>query len=745
MGKYHHRPKKTTKDNIPLLDKAHLKKKKHIKTSKFSRGYHKLQLLKYANSIANSKCMFNDIRRSDENEVSRDIETKQSNSFFTIIDDLEFRTRKVRLNTSSKEKRKSQPVVENSTDLGEIESDISHDDLKIEDLSEKTKSHRKYQRKLDERSIEAKINAKKYQKRLMKHEKQIEKEKNKKIDAFLDLQHVSLNSEIDFCVIDKSQVLLMMSHPSSLYFHGAINMKVIYGRFEVLGCTLDPHTENLPVYSPFGTSRVRIQTVEDGVHGKLTKETLLNLGVSLENVVEILAKLKNANFAAAVLEKNSSNLCSTAWPEFVEKYSNQKFLPVLKENSKLISIENLLQCKFESEDSMKDNNFYMENPQWGEIFEMMLEGKMRVAICGGKDSGKSTLMRYLVNRCLSRFSSVLVVDCDPGQSEFVPPGCVSAVCVDSPLLGPHFTHLIQPERSVFVGEVDMNRNPLVYINSIGTLMNYCTGEEKYQNIPWIINTMGYSKGFGVVLTSSVLNTVAPSFVVQIKCADRERNFPTILTANFVKRNLLRNKENISEHEHKTLNYRFLETGSVLDLQTSAPRKKTNELKNYSPVVLRKIMILTYFGKLLNKNVKSIFEVVPYMIDYSKINVEILNGDSQLNDEDSRLDVINGSLVALCRKDNGNEDISKYECLGYGIVRAIDRVDKRLFLTTPVGRNIANVDTLVKGSICLPETVYTQPPSTVEGHIPFTSMYIPDSLHQVVRRHFRPTKASIMSK
>ncbi|XP_039277663.1 polynucleotide 5'-hydroxyl-kinase NOL9 [Nilaparvata lugens] len=744
MGKYQNRPKMQTKDNSHLLHKEPLKKKKPLRSTKFSHGYHKLQLLKCAHSIANSKGMLNNCRRSIENEVDNSFITNQTELLeglhISEIDDSGHKTSKKRFKAVDNEERKSNFIIKKSNDAVHSKSELRNIDSRIEDPSDIQETNKTSRRRIDDRSPEAKKNAKKYQKRLMKHEKHIEYEKNKKVNAFFDLQHESLNSEIDFCVINRSQVLLMMSHPCSLYFFGALNLRVVYGKFEILGCTLDLQTGTVPVYSPCGTSRIRIKTIEDGAHGKLTKETLINIGLSLENVNEILTKSKNTNFAAAILEKNTSDLCSTAWPQFVEKYSGQKFLPVLKENSKLFEIENLLQCKFESEDSIKDSNFYMEHPDWEKVFDRTLKGGMHVAICGGKDSGKSTLMRYLINRSLSRFSSVLVIDCDPGQSEFVPPGCVSVVRVNSPLLGPHFTHLIQPERSVFVGEVDVNRNPHVYINSIDTLIKYCRGEEKYQNIPWIINTMGYCKGFGIPITCTVLKKIAPSLVVQLRCEDAKRNFPSLLSPLYVKKNLLRGEENISELEN--FHHEICEISSVSH-EFQMLRKNTYEMKNYSPAVLRKIMILTYFGKLLNKNVKTVFEVTPYSCDYTKINVDILNDDSQLEDEDSRLDVINGRLVALCRKSTENDDISKYECFGYGIVRAIDRVHKRLFLTTPVGKIINNFDRLVKGSICLPESVYMQPPSTVEGRIPFLSTCIPDSLHQVVRRQFRPTKTNVL--
>lgn len=65
-------------------------------------------------------------------------------------------------------------------------------------------------------------------------------------------------------------------------------------------------------------------------------------------------------------------------------------------------------------------------------------------LCGGKGTGKSTLLRYLVNKSLSRNPEILVLDLDPGQSEFTIPGCLSVIIIQQPLLGPNFSHFTTP-------------------------------------------------------------------------------------------------------------------------------------------------------------------------------------------------------------------------------------------------------------------------------------------------------------
>eukprot|EP00897_Mesotaenium_endlicherianum_P010341 jgi/Mesen1/9335/ME000061S08782 len=69
-----------------------------------------------------------------------------------------------------------------------------------------------------------------------------------------------------------------------------------------------------------------------------------------------------------------------------------------------------------------------------------------VAICGPKNTGKSTYAQYLVNELLNKYPKVAYLETDVGQPEMSPPGCLSLHVLSQPLLGPSWMHLQQPVR-----------------------------------------------------------------------------------------------------------------------------------------------------------------------------------------------------------------------------------------------------------------------------------------------------------
>lgn len=102
--------------------------------------------------------------------------------------------------------------------------------------------------------------------------------------------------------------------------------------------------------------------------------------------------------------------------------------------------------------------------------------------------------------------------------------------------------------------------------------------------------MGYSKGLGIKIVSSVINLVKPTDVVQIESRHKNKNFPCDLIAANVRKNC---------HfgiEQAKLNYRL--------------HKLTSSADNVSGWKLearqgRELCVLAYFGEVMTNDISSL--------------------------------------------------------------------------------------------------------------------------------------------
>ncbi|GLD94566.1 hypothetical protein PINS_up003177 [Pythium insidiosum] len=134
----------------------------------------------------------------------------------------------------------------------------------------------------------------------------------------------------------------------------------------------------------------------------------------------------------------------------------------------------------------------------------------RIVVCGGKDVGKSTFCRYLVNRLLSLHDVVAFLDTDLGQPELTPPGVVSLHALTAPLLGPGFTHMKTPLRAFFCGGTNPGTDPLYYMRAVRSLLRLYA--RHYAHVPLVINTDGWVKSMGHDLLCSVIAEAAPQHI-----------------------------------------------------------------------------------------------------------------------------------------------------------------------------------------------------------------------------------------
>lgn len=221
-------------------------------------------------------------------------------------------------------------------------------------------------------------------------------------------------------------VVLKYSH--TIRMLGYCDLKVLHGKINILGYSLDNSSKKQTIYSPKGSSLLTVRNTSN----------YCNETRKMRNLIPKLAK--HPLLKESEVRKDSSVLLVSkkqdATMNFIQKHISQWIVP--KETlSPCININ-----------PKGPWNAVVIPEEWNEVVQNAI-GQSKILVCGGKGVGKSTFLRYAVNCLLQKYESVRVVDLDPGQSEFSVPSTLSVVKVVEPLLGVNYTHLKNAERYLF--------------------------------------------------------------------------------------------------------------------------------------------------------------------------------------------------------------------------------------------------------------------------------------------------------
>ncbi len=339
-------------------------------------------------------------------------------------------------------------------------------------------------------------------------------------------------------------------------------------------------------------------------------------------------------------------------------------------------------------------------PEWEQLLQTAERqregGAARIMVVGGKGVGKSTLTKYLTNRLLSSsasVSSVLYVDVDPGQAEFTVPACLSVSVVKEPLLGPNFCHLGQKKvASVFLGDVNVSNVRQRYLSALSYLANACKALADKDTV-WVINSMGFNQGLGLPLLKATVEHFSPTVIASIESGHPSKNYPPDFVSSLASVND---------------NCELLRFGAVPE-DKGAVMGAQDLWGMPQPWKLRDLVISAYFSSTT---------AVTVTVDWRNVFVQCLVRDLPVK---NLLRAMNCGLVALCstkgtvqedkdvrRLPNGLRLLSHHwvgDCLGFGVVRGVDPVQKQLFVVTPLGlEELRGVDCLCLGSLVLPEAM-----------------------------------------
>jgi polynucleotide 5'-hydroxyl-kinase GRC3/NOL9 len=172
-------------------------------------------------------------------------------------------------------------------------------------------------------------------------------------------------------------------------------------------------------------------------------------------------------------------------------------------------------------------------PEWNEVLAKSSTGHKTstIMICGPKSSGKSTFARLLVNRILSsvppdtmssnitKLTGVAMLDLDPGQPEYSPPGQLSLIHVQEPNFGQPFSHPVPDGKSTFIrshaiGAISPSLDPSLYMAcALDLFAHYRNLLQSFPGCSLIINTPGWVLGTGLEILLDLITKARPTEVI----------------------------------------------------------------------------------------------------------------------------------------------------------------------------------------------------------------------------------------
>lgn len=150
--------------------------------------------------------------------------------------------------------------------------------------------------------------------------------------------------------------------------------------------------------------------------------------------------------------------------------------------------------------------------EWNKLFEKLKNQKCTVLLIGATDSGKSTLVKYLLKGLIKEKIKVSIVDSDVGQSTLGLPGtiCMKAFTSEKDIENFRF------EKMFFVGSLNPAKKISLMIDGSKKMVNIC--REKSEII--FVDTTGLVSGeIGRALKIGKIMAIKPEYIVAIQRQD----------------------------------------------------------------------------------------------------------------------------------------------------------------------------------------------------------------------------------
>ncbi|XP_075577724.1 polynucleotide 5'-hydroxyl-kinase NOL9 [Pelecanus crispus] len=540
--------------------------------------------------------------------------------------------------------------------------------------------------------------------------------------------------------------VLLLAPRQALTFTGKCRLRCLYGAVRLLGFAVASHQPGLPVFSP-------------ATHCALALEALPADRPPAADLRQLRAAARAAMRAHRVRRQARVKVMQRFSPECAVVLLEHLDTPVTRfllshlPLSRLFEPQKKEESSFTPEDAVlasvgivkcsPDHGLLVSESMFLALEELIQaccaedEGVPVVLVCGPKNTGKSTFNRYLINLLLNRLPSVEYMECDIGQTEFTPPGCVSLSNVTEPILGPPFTHQQTPCKMVYYGQTSCEQDTERYLD----VVKYVFSSYK-KEVPLVINTMGWVKGEGLLLLIDIIRLLSPSHIVQMDVYDWKAM--ASLTPEYIHLTPGLHTKGKQQVKCKQVGMNGAETWKPSEGEgdASAPEYKllyvhpefpragvAGEARVHSGI-LRDMSILGYLGQLQSPDIGAVLplhSLVPYQVPFSAVALRVIHTDVAPSNV---MYAVNASWVGLCRipeeircQTDGPVLLTQTpvcDCLGFGIVRGVEMEKKLYHILTPVPpENLRLVNCLLLGNIAIPNCILVGQQG-VEGEIPYVT-------------------------
>ncbi|XP_018432474.1 PREDICTED: polynucleotide 5'-hydroxyl-kinase NOL9 [Nanorana parkeri] len=553
------------------------------------------------------------------------------------------------------------------------------------------------------------------------------------------------NPAMTALLAEEGECVLLLGPGQKLTFTGKCIVTCLYGSVQVLGLTINSNETPYELFSPNTQAPLTIEVMKRKKPDKTLKEIRTEAKAVLRGYLPLDCRrtiMKSFKSSCSILLMERLEDPTTSYIMTHSEYANIFFAKLSEKYSSMLDDTVLQSVGIENRDPDSGIVLLEKTVSAAQtLVDACIEehhGCPVILVCGPQNVGKSTFNRYLINQLLNHIPSVGYLECDLGQSEFTPPGCISLLNITKPVLGPPFTHQRDVQKMVYFGDVSCEQEMERYFESVKYVIT-CYKREQ----PLIINTMGWVKGSGWLLLLDLIHLLSPSHVVQMVAegADRMqpltheyvRNTPGSMTKPCSGAKYRNNELDSSDEEGDSANdvcFKASVGHELLQAESSFSGAGGTETVRCHAWILRDLAMLGYMSKLQQLELEQIIplnSLVPYEVPFNAVALRVIHSAVAPS---HIMYTANANWVGLCHI---LDDISSQEtdsviltqtpicdCLGFGIIRGVNVTKKVYHILTPIPpETLRSVNCLLIGNISIPHSVFKRQP----GDVPYvTSEY-----------------------